>query len=304
MKCSSCNSEWPANVKFCGKCGSRLNVSVGPGLDSPAASEVNNRLKTYLSQLKIAQFREVRPGIHFGQKGSTHVEVRVIPIGPLIAVRSLSPVTVGTPITQDLLQFLLTENANMLFGAFGIGPRNEILFTHTIMATSMDVHELGSSVSSVVNTADKYDDQIVKRWGGKTAKQVAVDEFIAPALLKALLHSKLSGVKAGTARQKFVRPTPKAATPKPVAAVFSGAHATIQKPATPDVSKAIKVSSIPEEYAYLARQRCSCGGRYNRNAQGLLQIKGLWYDQLSVSCSECGNEQQFLFDINSFYGKR
>jgi hypothetical protein len=270
-----------------------MNVSAGHGLDSPAATEVNNRLKTYLPQLRIAQFREIRPGIHFGQKGSTHVEVRVLPVGSQILVRSLSPVTIGTPMTQDLLQFLLTENANMLFGAFGIGPRNEIVFSHAIMATSLDVHELGSSVSAVVNTADKYDNQIVTRWGGKTIKQVAVNEFIAPALLKALLDGKRIGVKTAAVRTREVHPA---------ATVFAGSHVTVQQAGTPDVLKAIKVNSVLEEYTYLARQRCACGGHYNRNAQGLLNIKGLWYDQLSVSCSACGNEQQFLFDINSFYG--
>jgi hypothetical protein len=301
MKCSSCKSEWPDSVKFCGKCGARLNVSAGP--DSPAAAEVNNRLKTYLPKLGIAQFREVRPGIHFGQKGSTHVEVRVIPLGPLIAVRSLSPVTLGTPITQDLLQFLLTENANMLFGAFGIGPKNEIIYTHTIMATSMDVHELGSSVSSVVNTADKYDDEIVKRWGGKTARDSTVKEVLTPVLLKALLAAKIRRAGAAARKPRPVRPAQPIHQAQPVRIAGIGPAPTIRKPAQPDASNAIKVSSIGQEYAHIAKQRCSCGGRYTRNSQALLEVNGRKYDQLSVTCAECGNEKQFLFDINSFFGK-
>lgn len=289
MKCPKCNNDWPDNVKFCGKCGSRLDAYVG--LESPAATEVNNRLKEYLPQLRIAQFKEVRPGIHIGQKGSTFVEVRVVPVGPKIAVRSMSPVTIGTRITQDLLHFLLTENANMLFGAFGIGPRSEIIYTHTIMATSMDVHELGASVSAVVNIADKYDDQIVQRWGGKTARRSTMDQVIAPALLQALLRAKVSRTQA------------KPATARPLRHARPVPAPTIRKPAEPDVSNAIKVSSVAQEYAYLAKQRCHCGGKFNRNTQALLEIGGRHYDQLSISCAECGDEKQLLFDINSFFGK-
>lgn len=289
MKCPSCGTSWPANVKFCGKCGSRLDASAG--LKSPAAAEVNSRLKEYLPQLGIAQFKEARPGIHIGQKGSTYVEVRVVPVGPRIAVRSSSPVTIGTRITQELLHFLLTENANMLFGAFGVGPRNEIVYTHTIMATSMDLHELGASVSAVVNTADKYDDQIVQRWGGKTARQSSMDQILAPALLRALLKAKVSKVQVTSIPKRPLRRAQHAPSP------------TIRMPGIPDMSNAIKVTSVAQEYACLAKQRCHCGGRYNRNTQALLDVGGKKYDQLSISCAECGEEKQLLFDINSFFGK-
>jgi len=132
--------------------------------------------------------------------------------------------------------------------------------------------------------------------------------------LKALLQAKkgninlrpggMRGIKPQHQRSPHVKPAVKVTAQQPAATVIAGIGGAMnQNSSTTDVSKAIKVSSIPEEYAYLARQRCSCGGRYDRNAQGLLRIKGLMYDQLSVSCSECGNERQFLFDINSFYGK-
>ena len=72
---------------------------------------------------------------------------------------------------------------------------------------------------------------------------------------------------------------------------------------TVDVSQAIRIDSVEEEYRYLSRQRCSCGGGLTRDAQALLEIDGKMYDQLSVSCGKCGNQQRLLFDINSFFGK-
>lgn len=291
MKCTQCGSQWPQGTKFCGSCGARLETQ--SGLGSAAAIEVNNRLREYLPRLKLGPFREVRPGIHLGHKGSAHVEVRILPMGPHIAIRSMSRVTIGSTMRQNLLEFLLKENANLLFGAFGVGPRNEIVYTHTIMASSLDVQELGASVSAVINMADKYDDEIVKKWGGKTAKQSAVDQILAPALLKAFIQSKAPVQKPRTPTQS-----------PPTTLALGESQQTVAMPQTPGVSNAIKVNSVAEEYAYLSRQRCICGGRYERGPQALRQIGGKMFDEISVSCAECGNERSFLFDINSFFGRR
>lgn len=290
MKCQKCGAAWPDDVKFCGKCGTKT-TSKGQSL-SVSENEVNQRLKALLPRLGLGRFQELAPGLHIAQKGSTHVEVRVVPMGPQVAVRSKAPVTLGTPITQELLQFLLTENANILFGAFGVGSNNEIVYTHTIMSSSMDQFELGASVSSVLNMADKYDDQIVQRWGGKTMKKSAMDNILAPALLKALLAGQKSG--AGRGRGPQVKGEDASA-------------ATMIKPPIPspiNVSQVIKVGSLPEEYAYLAKQRCACGGTFTREAQALLEIGGKKCDQLSVRCQKCGTEKRFLFDISSFFGRR
>ena len=289
MKCQKCGATWPDDVKFCGKCGTKL-AAASRSL-SISENQANQRLKAILPKLGLGTFLEVAPGVHITQKGSTHVEVRVVPMGPQVAVRSKAPVTLGTPITQELLHFLLTENANLLFGAFGIGPKNEIVYTHTIMASSMDEFELGASVSAVLNMADKYDDQIVQRWGGKTMKQTAMESVLAPVLVSALLAGKKEGATRGS------RPKTRAA--------FARGRTMVKPPsrASVDVSQAIKVNGIPEEYAYLAKQRCACGGSLTREAQALLELGGKKYDQLTARCEKCGQEQRFLFDINSFFGK-
>lgn len=72
----------------------------------------------------------------------------------------------------------------------------------------------------------------------------------------------------------------------------------------PATSDAIKVSSVAEEYVYLKRLRCVCGGSYHCDAQALLEVEDRSYDQLDVSCSQCGAAKVLLFDINSFLGKR
>lgn len=69
-------------------------------------------------------------------------------------------------ITPELMSFLLHENNNMRFGAFGLDSDNDIFFEHSIVGSTCDKEELRASVLAVASTADKYDDKIVSRWGG------------------------------------------------------------------------------------------------------------------------------------------
>lgn len=185
MKCPSCGKEWAAGVKFCGVDGSKLVSAKRTGLP-PTQARVNDELRELLPQLQLGSFREVGPGHHLCQRGSTHVQVQVINFGNKVAVRSLAPVTIGSRITNDLMKFLLNHNAGFMFGAFGVDARGVIGLSHTILASSMDVEELGASVSTVLKTADLFDDQIVSRWGGKTMRQTAVDQVLPAAILRAL----------------------------------------------------------------------------------------------------------------------
>ena len=134
--------------------------------------------------------------------------------------------------------------------------------------------------------ADRYDDQIVTRWGGKTARQVATEAVVAPAFLRLLQAKAAAALRV----------------PKPARA------ATVAPPrapsGTPDVSDAIKVGSVAEEYAFLSRQRCACRGTYQRETQTVLEMRGLHYDQLDMRCAKCGAGRTFLFDINAFFAKR
>jgi Putative bacterial sensory transduction regulator len=69
----------------------------------------------------------------------------------------------------DLLNYLLRENHEMRFGAFSVSKGGDIVFEHTIVGSTIDKKELESSVLAVLEIADKYDDEIVERWGGKRA---------------------------------------------------------------------------------------------------------------------------------------
>ena len=70
-----------------------------------------------------------------------------------------------------------------------------------------------------------------------------------------------------------------------------------------DFSDAFKVDSIQEEYDIAGRHKCECGGQLKFTRQSLLQNNGQYYDELNYKCLECEKIYEFLFDINSFFGK-
>lgn len=100
--------------------------------------------------------------------GSALAQVHVYPWGDDDSVVNISSVVVsGATLNQELLHFLLRENAELRFGAFGISESGDVLFEHTIVGSTCDPNELEASVREVLETADDYDDKIVDKWGGE-----------------------------------------------------------------------------------------------------------------------------------------
>lgn len=75
----------------------------------------------------------------------------------------------GVTLSPELLQYLLRQNSVIRFGAFGIESDNEIFFLHSIVGSTCDKPELEATVRSVSSLADRYDDEIRNRWGGRRA---------------------------------------------------------------------------------------------------------------------------------------
>ncbi len=106
--------------------------------------------------------------------GSTRVGIQILAwdINPwdtpeLVIVRACSCLTIGSPITLELTEYLLRENLRMRFGAFQLGDDHEILFAHNILGGEhLDLMELQTCILSVVTIADTYDDILTERFLG------------------------------------------------------------------------------------------------------------------------------------------
>jgi hypothetical protein len=101
------------------------------------------------------------------QRGTALTHIIVAPWSDddaVIVARSY--VNYGADLAPDLLKFLLNENADMRFGAFGVDDDGDIFFEHTIVGSTCDKEEIKASVLAVSSTADRYDEPIRERWGG------------------------------------------------------------------------------------------------------------------------------------------
>jgi hypothetical protein len=136
-----------------------------------AQKGIYDKVGQYMKELfgEYAQARDDYPGYYLTM-GSALVHVFVLAWGnDDAAVNVKSYVVTGAERTPEMLEFLLHENNDMRFGAFGLDKDGDVVFEHTIVGSSCEKSELKASIMAVVSVADNYDDKIVSRWGGQRA---------------------------------------------------------------------------------------------------------------------------------------
>jgi hypothetical protein len=136
--------------------------------ETAAQEACYNKVALWMHELfgKFPCARQDIPGLGLFM-GSALVEVLILPWGEEdTVINNRAYVVTGTQLTEDLMRFLLQQNSQMIFGAFGVDPKGDILFEHTIVGSTCDKRELESSVHAVLEVADEYDDKIVEQWGG------------------------------------------------------------------------------------------------------------------------------------------
>lgn len=110
------------------------------------------------------------------QKGSSQIMLIVRPFTETeTCIEFYSNVVTGARITDELMHFLLRKNAELHFGAFGIIFDNTISFTHSILASTLNVNTLSLILNTFSVICDYYDDVIVDIAGGKRASDLTSD---------------------------------------------------------------------------------------------------------------------------------
>jgi hypothetical protein len=64
----------------------------------------------------------------------------------------------------------------------------------------------------------------------------------------------------------------------------------------------VKVHDVSQEYWYISRSACPCGGRYDIQRQVLKSRDGVAVDHVVTRCNGCGHSRDFIFDISAFFG--
>jgi hypothetical protein len=102
--------------------------------------------------------------------GTSRTSIVVLPWGEDDAViTNIAWLVTRVEVTSELMQFLLQENLNVRFGAFGVDEEGDICFRHSVAGSACTKDVFRASTRAVVMAADRYDDQIMVRWGGARA---------------------------------------------------------------------------------------------------------------------------------------
>jgi hypothetical protein len=64
----------------------------------------------------------------------------------------------------------------------------------------------------------------------------------------------------------------------------------------------VPVHSIQEEHLFILLRACPCGQSYSLESQALTEIEDRKVDRVQAKCPDCGNREEFLFDVSGFFG--
>ncbi|NEQ28341.1 MAG: YbjN domain-containing protein [Microcoleus sp. SIO2G3] len=137
-------------------------------------TKVADYLKTSLFRHSMRSHSD-QPKFDLLYQDATLIEVEVLPwsINPwnedeLAIVKASSCVSIGSEGETKLMQYLLSENRKMRFGAFQLDEAGQVLFTHTVLGgENMDLLELQTCILAVAAIATTYQDLITDQFGGQ-----------------------------------------------------------------------------------------------------------------------------------------
>ena len=136
--------------------------------ESEALKTLRSTIEKYLSE-SFGNYLKDQKNNFIMQAGSARV--MIIPVDWVegqTLVRVFSIINLGAPITPELTKFLATENAKLLFGKFSLDEINKaIAYELNLLGDFLNRKELEVAVKSIAFTADKYDDEIKAKFGGK-----------------------------------------------------------------------------------------------------------------------------------------
>jgi hypothetical protein len=83
-------------------------------------------------------------------------------------VRVVALVNMGGGPVEELSKYLIAENLKLIFGKFSFEPiAGMVFFEHTLLGDFLNRKEIEVAVKAIASTADKYDDELQARFGGK-----------------------------------------------------------------------------------------------------------------------------------------
>lgn len=127
------------------------------------------RVSRYVKELFDDPFHDGKTGHFYVRYGSTVLEISVDPYGPEEAIVMIMAYCVqDVEVDDNLLLGLLELNHTLPIGAFSL-VGNDIFFSHTVFARTLERSNLLGAIAAVAEISDDYDDRIVNKYGGQRA---------------------------------------------------------------------------------------------------------------------------------------
>lgn len=97
--------------------------------------------------------------------------------------RVFAVTNLGVPVTAELTSYLLQKNLEFVFGAFALDvDEGAVWFNHNLLGEHMTPAELETTVGAVASTADRHDDEIKSRFGGRLYIESPEEDLPAPTM--------------------------------------------------------------------------------------------------------------------------
>lgn|SRR5512141_246230 len=136
--------------------------------DSEALTTLKSTIAKYLQESFGGFLRDQNDNFIL-QAGSARIIIAPVDwVDGQTLVKVIAPVNMGGGPADELAKFLVAENLKLIFGKFSVEPTGPMVFyEHALLGDFLNRKELEMAVRAIASTADKYDDEIQARFGGK-----------------------------------------------------------------------------------------------------------------------------------------
>lgn len=136
--------------------------------DSEALVTLRSTVEKYLTE-SFGGYLKDQNNNYILQAGSARI--MVVPLDWLegqTLVKIVALVNRDAARGDDLAKYLIEENLKLIFGKFSLEPVSRmVFFEHTLLGDFLNRKELEIAVQAIASTADRYDDEIQTKFGGK-----------------------------------------------------------------------------------------------------------------------------------------
>ena len=97
-------------------------------------------------------------------------------------IRVFAITNLDVPITAELTSYLLEKNLEFVFGGFALDvDEGAVWFNHNLLGDFAHPDQLEATLAAVAQTADRYDDEIKDRFGGRLYVEAKDEAIPTPA---------------------------------------------------------------------------------------------------------------------------